>query len=168
VDLDIYSIRRFTDIAVACNRFHAIHLIANLNVDVGAYFVGKRFGKHKLSSISSAAGSASPNKTIEGALGGVVCCTLFSLLGAYLMQWPLWPLTGSIYGIMLSFIALVGDLTASMMKRDAKMKDTGSILPGHGGLLDRIDSYMLTAPAAFFYCRDVLPWAMKVAAKIRR
>ena len=125
--------------------------------DVGAYFIGKAFGKRKLSTISSAAGSASPNKTVEGALGGFACGTLFATLGAYLMQWPKWPVLGVFYGLIITFIGLVGDLTASMMKRDAGIKDTGSILPGHGGLLDRIDSYMLTAPIAYFFCIKVLP-----------
>lgn len=120
-----------------------------------------------MSTFSSAAGAASPKKTIEGALGGLVACTLFSVLGAYVMQWPLWIATGTLYGIMLSVISLVGDLTASMMKRDAKMKDSGSLLPGHGGVLDRIDSYMFTAPAAFFFCRDVLPFALKLAVKFK-
>lgn len=86
---------------------------------------------------------------------------LSSMIGANLMKWPLWQLTGAAYGIILAIIALVGDLTASMMKRDAGMKDSGNLLPGHGGLLDRIDSYMFTAPAAFFFCQNVLPIAMR-------
>lgn len=130
--------------------------------DVTAYFVGKKFGKHKLSTISSAAGSASPGKTVEGALGGFVSCILFSILGAYIMNWPYWFSLGLIYGLILSFIALVGDLTASMMKRDAGVKDTGSLLPGHGGLLDRFDSYMFTAPVAYFFYHDILPFAHSV------
>ena len=130
--------------------------------DVGAYFGGKNLGKHKLSVISSAAGYASPNKTVEGALSGFLSCILFSVLGAYLMQWPAWIFTGSLYGLMLSVIAFVGDLTASMMKRDAGMKDSGTILPGHGGVLDRFDSYMFTAPAAYVFCTVVLPIANKL------
>eukprot|EP01041_Mallomonas_annulata_P007421 gene7421-15161_t len=130
--------------------------------DVGAYFGGKNFGKHKLSSISSAAGSASPNKTVEGAISGFLCCMLFSILGAFLMQWPLWFATGGVYGLLMSVIAFVGDLTASMMKRDAGMKDSGNILPGHGGILDRFDSYMFTAPIAYLFCTVVLPFAHKL------
>lgn len=72
------------------------------------------------------------------------------------MSWPLWYITGPIYGVIMSFVALMGDLTASMMKRNAGVKDTGDILPGHGGLLDRIDSYMLSAPVAYFLCNTVL------------
>lgn len=130
--------------------------------DVGAYFGGKNFGRHKLSTVSRAAGSASPNKTVEGALSGFICCISFSLLGAYLMQWPLWRVSGALYGLIMSVIAFVGDLTASMMKRDAGMKDSGSILPGHGGILDRFDSYMFTAPAAFFFGTVVLPFLHKL------
>eukprot|EP01038_Epipyxis_sp_PR26KG_P005765 gene5765-7959_t len=129
--------------------------------DVGAYFVGKKYGKHKLSVFSSAAGSASPNKTIEGAIAGFASCTFLSTIGAFLMGWPLWAFSGPAYGLMISVIALVGDLTASMMKRDAGVKDTGTIFPGHGGLLDRFDSYMFTAPAAFFFIKDVLPFIQK-------
>jgi phosphatidate cytidylyltransferase len=91
-----------------------------------------------------------------------------SMVGAYLMQWPFWLATGSVYGFMLAVIALVGDLTASMMKRDANIKDTGNILPGHGGLLDRIDSYMFTAPAAFFFCQNVLPIALKLKLRVKQ
>lgn len=130
--------------------------------DVGAYFIGKKFGKHKLSSVSKAAGAASPNKTIEGALGGFTSCIVFAVAGAVLMRWPLPFVSGPIYGLLISFIALVGDLTASMMKRDAGVKDTGNILPGHGGLLDRIDSYMFTAPAAFYFCTVFLPFLAKI------
>jgi CDP-diglyceride synthetase len=127
--------------------------------DVGAYFVGKNFGKHKLSSVSAAAGAASPNKTVEGALGGFAACMLFSMLGAYLMKWPKWYLFGPIYGAANSFIAFIGDLTASMIKRDAGCKDTGTILPGHGGLLDRFDSYIFTAPISYFLILAVLKFA---------
>ena len=124
--------------------------------DVGAYFIGKTFGKTKLGEISSAAGAASPKKTVEGAIGGFVACTTLMTTGAYYMNWPNWRLTGIIYGFLLSFIALIGDLMASMMKRDAKIKDSGTILPGHGGLLDRIDSYMLTAPIAYLFIKVIL------------
>ena len=130
--------------------------------DVGAYFGGKNFGRHKLSAVSSAAGFASPNKTVEGAISGFISCTLFSMLGAFLMQWPVWGLTGAVYGMLISVIAFVGDLTASMMKRDAGMKDSGNILPGHGGVLDRFDSYMFTAPAAYVFCTLVLPFAKRL------
>lgn len=133
--------------------------------DVGAYFFGKKLGKNKLSCISKAAGEASPNKTVEGALGGSLCCALLMTLGAYTMNWPLWQITGPIYGFIMSAMGLLGDLTASLMKRNSGMKDTGDILPGHGGLLDRIDSYMLSAPVAFFLCNTMLEVAAKVARK---
>jgi CDP-diglyceride synthetase len=133
--------------------------------DVTAYFVGKKYGKHKLSTVSSAAGSASPNKTVEGALGGFLGCTALSILGGYLMKWPYWQFLGLSYGLILSFIALVGDLTASMMKRDARLKDTGNLFPGHGGLLDRFDSYMFTAPIAYFFYHDILPYAMRLSCR---
>jgi phosphatidate cytidylyltransferase len=163
----------FTWFAIVCAGKNAleifqllmIHICGHKILDVGAYFVGKRFGKHKLSTISQAAGAASPNKTVEGAIGGALASMAASILGAWLMQWPLYVITGSAYGLLLSMIALLGDLTASMMKRDAKLKDSGQLLPGHGGLLDRIDSYLFTAPAAFFFCRDLLPIAMKWAKR---
>ncbi len=135
-------------------------------VDVSAYFVGKNLGRHKLSSVSLAAGAASPNKTVEGALGGCLGCSLVACLGAYHMRWPRWQLTGAIYGVVLAFIALVGDLTASMMKRDANVKDSGRLFPGHGGILDRMDSYMFTAPLAFFFCDKVLPLVLRWSKRL--
>ena len=133
--------------------------------DVGAYFIGKRFGRHKLNEVSLAAGAASPNKTVEGALGGFASCMVFAVLGALLMRWPFPLFSGAAYGLLTALIALVGDLTASMMKRDAGMKDSGNLLPGHGGLLDRIDSYMFTAPASFYFCTCFLPYLARTASR---
>jgi CDP-diglyceride synthetase len=131
--------------------------VAIVLADSGAYFVGKKYGKTSLAIISSAAGSASPNKTIEGLAGGLVLSTLFSIYGAILMKWPAPIIMGGLYGILMSLISLVGDLTISLIKRDVGTKDTGSILPGHGGLLDRIDSYIFTAPISFYFCTSFLP-----------
>ncbi|MBX9697315.1 MAG: phosphatidate cytidylyltransferase [Alphaproteobacteria bacterium] len=133
--------------------------------DVGAYFMGKSFGKHKLSVVSAAAGSASPNKTIEGAIAGFLSSSLFSVIGAYTMRWPMFIFSGILYGLLISFLALVGDLTASMMKRDAKIKDSGNLLPGHGGVLDRIDSYLFTAPAAYFFVMNILPLLHRIETR---
>lgn len=126
--------------------------------DVGAYFVGVKFGKTKLSSFRNAAGQASPNKSLEGTIGGMVSCTAIAILGAYTMNWPHYKWTGATYGLMLSVFGLVGDLIASAMKRDAKIKDSGNVLPGHGGVLDRVDSYIFTAPLAYYFCVYVLPF----------
>lgn len=83
------------------------------------------------------------------------------------MNWPKWQITGIIYGLLMSSVALLGDLTASVMKRDAKMKDSGTVLPGHGGLLDRIDSYMLTAPTAYFFVEMVLKHLLRLKKGLR-
>lgn len=105
-------------------------MISIASSDVGAYFTGKNFGKTKLSDWIGI--TISPNKTKEGFLGGVALCSAFTLTGARLMQWPLWYVTGAIYGIMLGSLGLLGDLTVSLFKRDAGVKDTGNLLPGHG------------------------------------
>ena len=105
--------------------------------DIGSYFIGKSFGKRSLSPIS-------PSKTIEGLIGGIFCSILLAIFFAFLLNWENPFIVGILYGILISFLALVGDLIESMMKRDAKIKDSGTFLPGHGGILDRIDSYIFT------------------------
>ena len=105
--------------------------------DIGSYFIGKKFGKKSLSPIS-------PSKTIEGLIGGITCSILLGIFFAFLLDWGNPFLIGILYGILVSLMALVGDLIESMMKRDARIKDSGTFLPGHGGILDRIDSYIFT------------------------
>lgn len=125
--------------------------------DVGAYFMGRKYGKTKLGSIFPAAGEASPNKTVQGYFGGTLFSSAFATLGAWVMQWPYWYLTGPIHGTLLAFLGLVGDLTASMLKRDSGMKDFGDLLPEHGGIMDRVDSFIFTAPYSWFVCQFVIP-----------
>lgn len=125
--------------------------------DVGAYFFGRAFGKTKFSTFSKAAGAASPNKSVEGLCGGMLCSSIMARIGASVMKWPHPNVTAVSYGLMLTLVSLIGDLTASMMKRDAKLKDSGNILPGHGGLLDRIDSFMLTSVPALVFNTVFLP-----------
>ena len=111
--------------------------------DIGSYFIGKSFGKKSLSPIS-------PGKTIEGLIGGICCSILLAIIFAFFLNWENSLLAGILYGILISLMALVGDLIESMMKRDAKIKDSGTFLPGHGGILDRIDSYIFT-PSVLYY-----------------
>ena len=111
------------------------------SADIGAYFTGKNFGKHKLMP------KVSPNKTIEGLAGGLVAAVIFVLAFCHFtnVDMSVWP----IYAIMTVFIALfsaIGDLLESMFKREAGLKDSGSCLPGHGGILDRLDSLTAAAP----------------------
>jgi len=99
----------------------------------------------------------SPKKTWEGLYGGCAAAMAVSALGGTLMGWPLPLITGGAYGLMCALMALVGDLTVSLLKRSAQVKDTGSLLPGHGGLLDRLDSYLLVAAPAYFFVKLLLP-----------
>jgi len=111
--------------------------------DIGSYFIGKSFGKRSLSPIS-------PSKTIEGLIGGISCSILLAIFFAFVLNLGNPFLIGILYGLLISLMALVGDLIESMMKRDAKIKDSGTFLPGHGGILDRIDSYIFT-PSVIYY-----------------
>jgi len=130
--------------------------------DVGAYFVGRKFGKTKLGSISPAAGATSPNKSVEGVIGGCIASSLFSIAGAWAQKWPHFVLTGALHGTILALLGLIGDLTASMLKRDAGLKDFGDLIPEHGGIMDRVDSFVWTAPYSWLVCAYIIP-ALKMS-----
>jgi phosphatidate cytidylyltransferase len=119
--------------------------------DAGAYFAGRAWGKRKL------APRISPGKTVEGAVGGMVLGTACGLLmkAVFDFQWPElsaaigWGAT-AVFAFVISGAAIVGDLTESLLKRDAQTKDTGSLLPGMGGVLDRIDAPLLGIPLMYY------------------
>jgi phosphatidate cytidylyltransferase len=119
--------------------------------DTGAYFAGRAYGKRKL------APSISPGKTVEGAIGGVIAGTLggvacklvFDFLWPSLTAILSWPLIVTL-GVVLAAVGMVGDLVESLLKRDAQVKDAGALLPGMGGLLDRIDAPLLGIPVMYY------------------
>ena len=115
--------------------------------DTGAYFAGRFFGRTKLYP------RISPAKTWEGFAGG----TLMSVIGAFIVRGltleALTPLDCIAIGLIASIGGPIGDLSESMLKRAFKAKDSGNILPGHGGMLDRVDALMINAPLVFFYYR---------------
>ncbi|KAL7577004.1 hypothetical protein ACA910_006754 [Epithemia clementina (nom. ined.)] len=130
--------------------------------DVAAYFVGKNLGRTPLGKFAPAAGATSPNKTVEGVIGGCAVSALLGMFGAWVQKWPFWALTGMIHGTLLGLIGLIGDLTASMIKRDAGIKDFGDLIPEHGGILDRVDSFVWSAPYSWLVCHTIIP-ALKSA-----
>ncbi len=112
--------------------------------DIGAYIIGKFFGKTRLSDIS-------PKKTVEGAVFGITASVIVALAGAYFLDLPNYFITGLALGLLIGIASLLGDLTESMLKRDAGVKDSGQLIPGHGGILDRTDSYIFTAPLVYYF-----------------
>ncbi len=113
--------------------------------DIGAFFSGKTLGKHKL------APQISPNKTVEGAVGGLLFAVLTAVIIGYLA--PNQSLTVTFMGVLglaVGFTGQIGDLVESAIKRFAGIKDSGKIIPGHGGVLDRFDSILFTIPIAYY------------------
>ena len=122
-------------------------LIAAWGTDTCAYFVGCKYGKHKFSQIS-------PKKSIEGCIGGTIGSIIIALLYTFALNKLVGLEISYIYialiGGVLSILSQMGDLSASSIKRTVGIKDFGNLIPGHGGMLDRIDSIIFIAPFAFF------------------
>ena len=113
--------------------------------DSGAYYFGKSFGKRKLSP------RISPKKTVEGLIGGMVTSVITAIV-IHFTFFKTFPLMHAVIaGVLLSFAGVIGDLAESMWKRSADVKDSGTLLPGHGGFLDRFDSILFTAPILYCY-----------------
>ncbi len=118
--------------------------------DGGAYFIGKRFGRHPLSP------RLSPNKTWEGYFGGILTGVLLTALLSWLWGFvpgttsAITPSRGALVGLVMSIFPTLGDLGESMIKRQVGVKDSGNILPGHGGAFDRIDSWLWAALLGYY------------------
>jgi phosphatidate cytidylyltransferase len=108
--------------------------------DAAAYFVGSAIGKHKLSP------KISPNKSIEGSVGGLVVTALCGVVFSSLLGLPHSPVGAFVIAALVNVVAQVGDLAESALKRAAGVKDSGNLIPGHGGMLDRVDSFIPTLP----------------------
>lgn len=124
-----------------------IPLIGAWMTDTFAYFGGLLFGKHKLIP------KISPNKTIEGSISGIIGCILMSFIFAYIISFFGYKtnyLNLGIIALTCSILSQFGDLTASMIKRECGVKDFGNIMPGHGGILDRIDSLIFISPIVYY------------------
>lgn len=139
---------------------HGVYLaflvfLCSWGCDTCAYCVGVLIGKHKMSP------KLSPKKSIEGAVGGVAGAALLTALYGYVFREPMGLETAEIWilaaiAAIAGLISMVGDLTASAIKRNYEIKDYGKLIPGHGGILDRFDSMIITAPIIFYLAMYIL------------
>ena len=139
----------FDDLSVPflSTKLLAFFFLVVMGADTGAYYVGKNFGKHKL------APNISPGKTWEGVIGGLILSSLFALLASFWFFPELDYKISIPLATAMSIVGLFGDLAESAMKRGAGAKDAASVLPGHGGLLDRLDSLLFNAPILYYFAR---------------
>jgi phosphatidate cytidylyltransferase len=127
-----------------------IFVAATVCSDVGGYAAGVLFGRHPM------APTVSPKKSWEGFAGSATACMLFGALTLhFLLHQPYWE--GVLFGLAVVVTATVGDLGESLIKRDIGIKDMGTLLPGHGGIMDRLDSLLCTAPIAWLLLRAFAP-----------
>ena len=138
------------------NELYVLHAVSSVSVyfmilfivlntalfDIFAYIIGSNFGKRNISP------TISPNKTFEGLIGGLLANLFFGLVVSSLFKISYWSIPIFIFGGLLAFY---GDLLISFHKREKSIKDTGKILPGHGGVLDRIDSHLLASPITLLF-----------------
>ncbi|MFO8058076.1 MAG: phosphatidate cytidylyltransferase [bacterium] len=135
--------------------FVILALAGTFLADAGAFFTGRAYGKHKLAPLIS------PGKTIEGAVGGVLVGTAGVVAVKLVFDWWVFPAEGTglplyhclLLGPVLVVFTIAGDLYESMIKRDAGIKDSGNVIPGHGGIMDRLDSLLLAIPITYYYLR---------------
>jgi phosphatidate cytidylyltransferase len=117
--------------------------ICSVAYDVAGFFIGSQFGKHRI------APNVSPNKTVAGTVGGMLASIFFGWIAAGAIS-PWTHSRGLVLGVLVAFAAFLGDLSESMIKRDLGLKDFGSLLPGHGGILDRFDGLLFSLPIAYY------------------
>lgn len=137
-----------------CGKYiYLVIFVSSWLPDVGAYFVGVTMGKHKLIP------DVSPKKTVEGAIGGILTCVLsfvvYTLIVNHLFDANINMWIMIIASVLLAVASMIGDLTASLIKRHYAIKDYGNVLPGHGGVLDRFDSCLATS--MLFYVMTLIP-----------
>ena len=155
----VYVIVSFTSLSLLMyvNKglfYFGVIIISSWGCDAGAYFIGCKFGKHKLIP------DVSPNKSVEGAIGGVLVSIVFNVLYGFVVSSlggaKVEYLSLALLGLVLSVVAMVGDLIASLIKREYGIKDYSNVLPGHGGIVDRFDSVF---PIATFLLMMSAVWA---------
>ncbi len=136
---------------LSSDRFHdglgfvVMMFTAILLTDIGCYYAGRHLGKHKLAPV------VSPNKTIEGSIGGMISAVIGAVIVSYFIEFEWYYAV--IIGLICTVFAQIGDLCESLIKRDAGVKDSGDTLPGHGGFLDRTDSFIFTIPVMYYFCK---------------
>ena len=140
----------FSSLGVVINHEHGLYyLFMLLNFssicDMGAYFVGSTLGKHKLCP------NISPHKTVEGAVGGIVSSIIVTYILGFSFSFEKNLTNAVILTVPFCILGMIGDLFASAIKRAAGIKDYGTIIPGHGGILDRFDSIIMTAPLLYLF-----------------
>jgi phosphatidate cytidylyltransferase len=155
----VYVIVSFTSLSLLMyvNKglfYFGVIIISSWGCDAGAYFIGCKFGKHKLIP------DVSPNKSVEGAIGGILVSIVLNVLYGFVVSTlggaKVEYLSLALLGLVLSIVAMVGDLIASLIKREYGIKDYSNLLPGHGGIVDRFDSVF---PIATFLLMMSAVWA---------
>ena len=137
----VILLRNFND---GANLIFYVFLVT-WSCDAGAYYVGKQWGKRALAS------RVSPNKTVEGAIGGLAVGLAASLVAHWWFLPEISIRDSVVLGFLLPVLGQIGDLIESVLKRSAGVKDSGRLLPAHGGILDKVDSLIFTAPTFYYY-----------------